>query len=378
MKRILTITFLNFFVSGGITLIVPLLLLEREIDLIEISMVLSVLPLVFFIVRLILATFADFKGWHRLYLLINWPATFFSTLIYAIANSTSFFLFGKMIEAVKESSYWGVNRTAIFSLSPKTKEKEATRNSAVLALATATGSAVAGIGISYFGFSFAISLFLFASIIIGIPAALLWRTHGKPEHKACNAKNLLNPFNRGRMFWFVSLILLFFSIARYPLLYLILPIFMVKELGYSYITIGLIYMFYNLFSSTVTFAALRTSLSAKRAIFQSSLALIATFFISNFLGVFPVLVLLLAMAEGLSMGFFETIIAKATKNSVCVSVDIGMLHIPMRLSEFFSVLYAGLLAESVGYMPVFVLSGLFFSIFSFSSWYFLKKEKKIS
>ena len=147
MKRILTITFLNFFVSGGITLIVPLLLLERKIDLIEISLVLSVLPLVFFIVRLILAAFADFKGWHRLYLLINWPATFFSTLIYAIANSTSLFLFGKMIEAIKESSYWGVNRTAIFSLSPKTKEKEATRNSAVLALATATGSAVAGIGI---------------------------------------------------------------------------------------------------------------------------------------------------------------------------------------------------------------------------------------
>ena len=125
-------------------------------------------------------------------------------------------------------------------------------------------------------------------------------------------------------------------------------------------------MFYNLFSSTV---------NAKRAILQSMLALIATFFISNYLGIFPVLVLLLAIAEGLSMGFFETIIAKATKNSACVSVDIGMLHIPMRLSEFFSILYAGLLAESIGYMPVFLLSGALYTIFSFSSWYFLKKEK---
>ena len=194
MKRIFSITFLNFFVSGGVTLIVPLLLLERRIDLIEISLVISVLPLVFFIVRVFLAAFADLKGWRRFYLLINWPATFFSTLIYAIANSTSFFLFGKIIEAFKESSYWGVNRTAIFSISPNKKEKEATRNSAVLALATAIGSAVAGIGISYFGFSIAISLFLFASVIIGIPAALLWRTSTeKSEPKPCRTKDLVNP-----------------------------------------------------------------------------------------------------------------------------------------------------------------------------------------
>jgi predicted MFS family arabinose efflux permease len=339
-------------------------------------MVISVLPLVFFIVRLFLAAFADFKGWRRLYLLINWPSTFFSTLIYAIANSTPFFLFGKMIEAVKESSYWSVNRTAIFSLSPKTKEKEATKNSAVLALATATGSAIAGIGISYFGFSFAIFLFLFASFIIGIPASLLWRIPKREsESKACKVKDLLNPLNRGRMFWFVSLILLFFSIARYPLLYLILPVFMVQELGYGYITIGLMYMFYNLFSSAVTFAALRTSLNAKRAIFQSSLAIFATFLVSNFLGYFPLLFLVLAISEGLCMGFFESIIAKTTKKSVCISVDIGLLHIPMRISEFLSILYAGFIAESVGYMPVFVLSGIFFFIFSISSWYFLKKEK---
>ena len=298
MKRILLITFLNFFVSGGITLIIPLLLLEREIDLIEISLVISVLPLVFFIIRLLLAALADLKGWRRFYLLINWPATFFSTLIYLIANSTSFFLFGKMIEAVKESSYWGVNRTAIFSLSPKTKEKEATSNSAVLAFATAMGSAVAGIGISFFGFSIANSLFLFVSAVIGIPAALLWHTPvRKSEPKPCKVKDLLNPRNRGKKFWFASLILLFFSIARYPLLYLLLPVFMVQELGYSYIAIGFAYMFYNLFSSITTFSTLKVSLGLNRVVLQSSIAIFASLFLSNFLGYFPVLFLVIAIAE---------------------------------------------------------------------------------
>ncbi|MEJ2240663.1 MAG: hypothetical protein P8Y18_00745 [Candidatus Bathyarchaeota archaeon] len=54
------------------------------------------------------------------------------------------------------------------------------------------------------------------------------------------------------------------------------------------------------------------------------------------------------------MRFFEYIIAKVTKKRTCISVDIGLLHIPMRLSEFFSILYVGFIAESIGYMPVFV------------------------
>ena len=372
MKRILSITFLNFFVSGGLTLIIPLLLLQRNIDLIEIGIIISVLPLVFFIVRILLAAFADLKGWHKLYLLVNWPASFFSTLIYAVANSSPFFLLGKFVEAVKESSYWGIHRTAIFSLAPKKEEKEATRNTAVLALATAIGSAVAGIGISYFGFSITLTVLIVVSALIGIPAALLWRTRiEKSQSKNSEFKDLLKIRNRGRNFWFVSFIMLFFSLARYPLLYLLLPVFMAQELGYSYITIGIAYMLYNFVSSIGTFGTLKTSLSLKRVIFQSSIALFSSFLLADFNNYFLILFMALALAEGLEMGFFESIIVKVTKKSSHISVDIGLLHIPMRLAEFSSILFAGFIAQSIGYMPVFILSGLSFTIFSVLSWHFL-------
>jgi len=373
LKRILSITFLNSFVSGGVTLIIPLLLLDRNIDLIEIGIIISVLPLVFFIVRILFAALADLKGWNRFYLLVNWPASLFSTLIFVVANSTPFFLLGKLVEAVKESSYWGVNRTAIFSLSPQKEGKEATKNIAVLSLGTAIGSAVAGIGISYFGFSIAISVFVVASIIIGIPAALLWRTpKQKIKTKTCKVKDLLNPKGRGRKFWFVSFIALFFSLSRYPILNLLLPVFMVQELGYSYVTIGIAYLLYRLTSSIVTFGTLKTSLGLRRVIFQSSIAIFAFLLLSNSNGYFLVLFLLLALAEGFGVGFFESIIAKATKRSVCISVDIGLLLIPMRLAEFLSILFAGFIVESMGYLPIFVLSGVFFFIFSGLSWYFLR------
>ncbi len=372
MKRILTITFLNFFISGGLTLTIPLLLLERNVNLIEIGIIISILPLVFFIVRLLLAVFADLKGWTRFYFLINWPACLLSTFLYAVANSTPVFLLGKIAEAVKESSYWGVSRTAIFSLSPKQEEKEATRNMAVSSLAIAIGSATSGIGLVYFGFSITLGVFVVASILIGIPASLLWRTRvQRTKSKTPKTKDLLNPKSRGRTFWFMAIILVFFRLSTYPLMTLLLPVFMAQQLGYSYFTIGIAYMLFHLISSTVTFATLKTSIGVKRAIFQSSIAVFASFMLADSNDYFFVFFLALALAQGLGIGFFESIIAKATKNKLSVSVDIALLHIPVRLAEYTSVLFAGFIAQSMGYMPIFVLSGIFFSIFSVLSCYVL-------
>ena len=373
MKRILAITFLNYFVSGGLTLTIPLLLLERNVDLAEIGIVISVLPLVFLVIRLFLAALADLVGWARFYILLNWPGSLFSTLIYFIASSTPAFLLGKIVEAVKESSYWAVNRTAIFSLSPKQEEKEATRNIAVLRLSTAIGSAASGLGIAYMGFSFTLSILILGSAIIGIPAALLWQTRRQiAKPRILRVVALLDPRGRERTFWFVSFTMLFHSLATYPLVALLLPVFMSQQLGYNSAAIGIAYMLYNAIASSVTFSTLKIPLGTGRVIVQSSIALFATFLLANSGNYFPALLLALALAHGLGIGFFESIIAKATKNKLTVSVDIGLLHIPMYLAQFTSVLCAGFVAQSLGYMPMFVSSGIFFTTFSVLSLYALK------
>ncbi len=373
MKRILTITFLNFFISGGLTLAIPLLLLERNIDLVEIGLVISVLPLVFLIVRLILTLVADLGGWNRFYLLLNMPATLLATIIYFIASSTSIFLLGKIAEAIKESSYWAVNRTAIFSLSPKQEEREATRNTAVIFLSVAIGSAMAGLGITYFGFPVTFSLLIVSAGIIGFPAALLWKTREKSSKlKPRGIGELINWRSYGRRFWFVSITLLFLRLAFYPLLALLFPVFMAQELGYSYITIGIAYMMFNLIASAVILGTLRVSLGPKRVILQISISMFSSFLLaySNvyFLGLF----LMLAVAQGLSTGFFESAIAKTTKSKPSVSVDIALLHVPMRFAEFASLLYGGFIAQNVGFAPVFASCGIFFAIFSVLAFYLIR------
>lgn len=306
MKRILAITFLNFFISGGLTLAIPLLLLERNVDLVEIGIVISILPLVFLAARLLMALVADLRGWNRFYLLLNWPGSLLATSMYFIASSTPMFLIGKTAEAMKESSYWAVIRTAIFSLSPGREEKEATRNYAVLLLATAIGSAAAGVGISYLGFSLTLGCFILAASFIGFPAAMLRKTRKQNSRlKPAGVKGLVNLRSYGRRFWFISITLLFFSLAFYPLLNLLLPVFMAQKLGYSYITIGIAYMLFNVIASTIIFGTLRFSPGTKRAILQSLIALFASFLLaySNFyfLGLF----LALGVAEGLGMGFLN-------------------------------------------------------------------------
>ena len=106
MKRILTITSLNFFISGGLMLIFPLLLLERNLDLVEISLVLSILPLVFLIVRILISLIADSRSWNRFYLLLNWLGSVLSILIYLIANSTSLFIFVSILVLQDECQYF--------------------------------------------------------------------------------------------------------------------------------------------------------------------------------------------------------------------------------------------------------------------------------
>jgi MFS family permease len=373
LKRILTVTFLNFFIAGGLTLIIPLLLLERNIDLAEIGIILSVFPLIFMVVRLFLAAIADLVGWARFYLILYWPGSLISTFIYIIATSTPIFILGKIVEGVKESSYWAVIRTAIFASSPNRKGKESTKNIAVSWFSTAIGSAVSGMGIAFLGFSLTLGVLIFASVIIGVPAAMLWQTRRQSSRpRDQKIVSSLDPRGRENKFWFVSLVLAFSRLAVYPLVVLLLPIFMVQQLGYNYIETGIIVMLYYIIASFATFATINKTFGIRRVVIQSLIALFVGFLLTNSGTYFFALILALALAHGLGKGFYESLVAKTTANRLTVSFDIGLLIIPTRLAEFTSVVFAGFAAQHLGYMPVFALSGIFFTTFSVLSWYALK------
>ena len=166
MIRVNAITFLNNFVSGALTLLIPLLLLAQNVNLADIGLVLSVLPLVFLAARLLLAAVADQIGW-------------------------------------------------------------------------------------------------------------------------------------------ISIAVMFNSLATYPLITLLLPVFMDQQMGYSYATIGLLFMLYNVTASATAFLTLKAQLSLRRAVIQSVIAVLASIFLASSGLFFPALLFALAFVRGFSIAFFK-------------------------------------------------------------------------
>lgn len=367
MRRVNAITFLNNFVSGALTLLIPLLLLARHVNITQIGLVLSALPLVFLVARLLFAAVADQVGWSRIFVLVNWPATFFAIAIYYVANSLSAFFSGKVVEGLRESSYWAVNRSAIFDLSPGSEGKEATRTNAIIWLATAVGSAAAGLSIALAGFSWTLVVLMVASAAVGIPALLLWKIGKRSEKSQASFLRSMDPRGKGNAFWWASIALMFNSIATYPLLQLLLPIFMQVQLGYDYIAIGILFMFYNVVASVTTFLTIKVGLSQRRAIAQCVVALVASAILASSGLFFPVVLFALGFVRGFGVAYFEHLVHKMAKDSENVCVDIAWLHVPMRLAEFATVVSFGFLAQVGGFTPVFAVTGVFWAAFSLMS-----------
>jgi MFS family permease len=373
--RVSVITFLNYIVSGALTLLIPLLLLNRNMNVAEIGMVLSILPLVFLIARLFFAAVADYVGWSHIFLLVNWPSTAASIIIYYFANSVPIFFGGKILEGLRESSYWAVIRTAIYQLSPQKAGKEAIKNNAIIWLATAAGGAFAGLSIAYIGFSTSLAILAFISLAIGIPAIMLWKSSTKtPIPKDQKIFSSLNPKGRTRLFWIGSITLMFGSLSVYPLISLLLPVFMSQQLGYDYVSIGLLFLLYNLVSAIATFFSIKRPLNLGRAISLTLLSVVASAFLvySNY--AFVMGILTIAFVRGYGIGFFEYTIVKVTRNSKNICVDIGFIHVPQRIAEFASVLTAGFLAQIFGYLPVFITLGSFFGFYSLLALYVINKK----
>ena len=372
MKRVNAITFLNYFVSGSLTLVIPLLLLAHNVNIADIGIVLSIYPLVFLIARLFFAAIADNVGWSHVFLLINWPSTFLSCSIYYFASSLPAFALGKIVESLRESSYWAVSRTAIYHLSPKKAGNEATKNNATIWLATAFGGGAAGIGIAFLGFSFTIAALAIISTTIGIPAFMLWKSSSTvPIFGTGHILAPLNPKGRPTTFWFVSIAIMFNTLAIYPLTTLLLPAFMSQHLAYNYITIGVLFMVYNAIAALTTYLTVKYSLNFARATALTVISVTASIFLgsSTF---FIACLLALAFVRGYGIGFFEHAVLKVAKDSKNISVDIGWLHAPMRIAEFSSIISAGFLVQYLGYTPIFLATGIFFGIYSFLSLFILK------
>lgn len=109
VRTVLFIQVLNSFVSGVLAVALPLMMKERNIDIVIMGLVFASFPLIMQFGRMLFATVSDFWG-RKPFFVSNGLLGVISGLIYYFAHTPVEFLFGKVMEGTKEGAIWAVNR----------------------------------------------------------------------------------------------------------------------------------------------------------------------------------------------------------------------------------------------------------------------------
>ena len=106
---------LDAFLTGAYTLAIPLLLLERKVDVAVIGVVFAALPLTYMMSRTLFASLADRIG-HGKFFNANALSNLATVVSYALSSSPISYGFAKGMQGVKDASLWAVNRSAAYTI----------------------------------------------------------------------------------------------------------------------------------------------------------------------------------------------------------------------------------------------------------------------
>ncbi len=365
-RKILGINFSDAFITGAVTIALPLLLVQRNIDVSTIGIVFSLLPIIFTITRVISASFADQIGFKKFFTL-NGLANFLHIAIFWIANNPLLYAFGKIGEGWKNAFIWAVNRSSVITTS---KHEHVYRGNSKInfarLLGLAAGSIAVGITIAKFSFGGVFAICLVFSIAI-VLLSLLLKKDG--SIKSFNFKATLKKLdlrNKSPLFKRTSIAMIFQTIATATLTGFALPIFLENK-GLAFETIGLLFAGYYLINAAVIFIAIKMEFSAKKILNLQiaffSIGAIGLIFAQNDLIFIPLLI----MAAGDSLGgiIFEMIVANAAKGSKSVSVDVGWLHVPSHIGNSLGIFFGGFIIQFFGFSPLFIICAISFAIYTF-------------
>jgi len=371
IKNVIFIQILNSFVSGILYVVLPLLMLERNIDIVSIGLIYASLPMVFQLTRVGFAVISDLIG-RKLFFILNGILSALYITVYYFAYTPLEFLFGKISEAINGASVWSVNRAFILEQSKK-KWKSLARFRSFARIFSAIGILVAGFLVTLIFYSSTLVICILISILI-IPAALAIIEKKKGKFRIEKAFDNLDLRKRGVTFkkvliFFLLLGLSFGLIAGY-----VFPLFLIENkfnpeiigalLGIQIFLSGLsLYFSIGKFSfeKIILYGGLFYSIILFLIGFTSSLLAIAFF-------------LIFGIADGVMINVQEGIYSKVTKDGT-YATDIGLLLIGFHGGRTITLALSGFLITFYGFSFLFSLSALIF-VFCFSYAYYIFREKK--
>jgi len=369
VRTVLFIQVLNSFASGILAIALPLMMKERNIDIVVMGLVFASLPLIMQFGRIFFATVSDFWG-RKPFFVSNGFLVTISGLIYYFAHTPVEFLFGKIMEGTKEGALWAVNR-------PFLLEKNGGHwrilvyLRAVMYVAFAVGSLLAGFFVIWFFYEG--TMILCALIGVFVVFLSLFLVSGrKKQFSVKEALRFLDLRKKKRLFKIFMILFFVLGLSWGFVGGFVKPLFL-DNLGFAAETIGLILGAQILLAGMFSYFFSKSS-HMRRLILLSGILYSATFFLLGFLSSVLAGALLIAygFVEGMTSIGQEGILSKITdKNSY--GTDIGLLMMGLHVGEALSLALSGLLVSIWGFAAPFLLTALTYAIFSVTSYLILNE-----
>lgn len=359
IKNVFLIQSVNAFIVGILTVVLPLLMEDRGINIVSIGLIYASLPIIFQLTRMGFAILSDFIG-RKIFFLLTGIMNVFYTAIYYFASGPLGFLFGKVVEGTKEASIWSVNRPFILEHA-KNKRKGLIQMRAIDSVSTALGSLIAGFLIAWLFYPNTIILTLLIGLLI-IPFALAMKDKRVKRFDVIKAYKLLDYKRKGKFFKIALVILCLMGLSYGLIAGYVFPLFL-KSNGFNVEWIGLLLGFQTLLAGVFTYFCIG-KIKLWKLIFYSGIAYSIVLFL---LGVSSVLIssilvilfLLFGIVSGAVDAGVEGIFSRVA-DSESYSIDIGLLFMGFHSARTVSLMLSGFLIASFGFIAPISLSAFIF------------------
>ncbi|UCG45835.1 MAG: MFS transporter [Candidatus Bathyarchaeota archaeon] len=359
VKTALLIQLLHSFVGGVFAVVLPLMMKERNIDIVVMGLVFSALPLIMQFSRMLFATVSDFWG-RKPFFAFNGVLCAISSLIYYSAYLPVQFLLGKLVEGSREGAIWAVNRPFLLEKS-KGGWKVLVHLRAALYLAFAVGSLLAGFLIVWFLYD---GTMVFCALIGGVIFLMSLLLVGGPrmQFEARKALQFLDIRKKTRAFK-IFLVLFFMLGLSYGFRGgFIIPMFL-DGFGFPTETIGLVIGVQILLAGVFSYAFSRSS-RMRQLILLSGLLYSLIFSLVGFQNPLPATGLLIAygFVEGMAAVGQEGILARVSSKE-SYGTDIGLMMMGLHIGETLSLALSGILISVWGFAAPFLLTASAYTVF---------------
>jgi MFS family permease len=354
LKKLFLMDMLYAFVAAALAVMIPLYLVDIDMDVMSIGLIISIIPLGYMLMRLLFASIVDQVGTKSVEV-VESLATIVAIAIYALSESAQMFAVAQFSEGVREAGFWATARTDIILNKGKEKMERAFAYLLGFRLfADGMGRVAIGIIIIYLSFQTSLALLFMISIIM----LVIMLTINKNPYKGFPVESVVIKrifHKRSRHFWYHSLGIGLQQVIPAVLLAFLLPLYLYSHLGFDYQTTGALLAVFSLLTGAANLLLVKYGVSTSAILFIV-LMMVPALVLAPYAGdavLAPIIVM--ALGSGAGNILSERMVANEVEKRKDKATEISTLQFPFMVGQFIFIALGGAVIAAWGFMPVFIL-----------------------